>query len=108
MQVRVLVPQFANMLSEMAGRIGLGSELGQALHKAAGILARAVPAESIPQGAEVAQMQRLEQQRRQNAANVAAMRGAGGGAGQGSPPVPRPPNMPGTPGVPGASVPMAA
>lgn len=107
MQVRVLIPQFANMLSEMAGRVGMGTEMGQALHKAAGILARAVPAESIPQGAEVAQMQRLEQQRRQNAANVAAMRGAGG-AGQGNPAVPRPPNMPGTPGVPTASVPMAA
>jgi hypothetical protein len=99
MTVRIQVGQLANRLADLAGKLGLSSELGEALHKAAGILAKAVPRGSIPQGAEVATAQRLDQQQRQNAANVAAMRMAQGGGG--APSTPRPPNMPGAPGVPG-------
>ena len=100
MEARIAINFLANRMTELAGRLGLHSELGKALHKASGILAKAVPAGSVPQGAEVAQMQRIMQSGRQNAANVAAMRGAGGppGAG-GSPAVPRPPAVPQMPGM---------
>jgi hypothetical protein len=102
MEARVAVNFLANRLTELAGRLGLGSELGNALHKAAGILARAVPKGSIPPGAEVAQIQRIMQSQRQNAANLAAMRqqagnppagGAPGGM-PATPPMPRPPTAP--------------
>lgn len=95
MEVRIAVNFLANRLTEMAGRLGLHSELGKALHKAAGILAKAVPAGSVPQGADVAQLQRIMQSGRQNAANVAAMRQAGGPSGATPPQMPRPPGMPG-------------
>jgi hypothetical protein len=103
MEARVAVNFLANRLTELAGRLGLGSELGNALHKAAGILARAVPKGSIPQGAEVAQIQRIMQSQRQNAANLAAMRQNAGGAPAGgapggmppTPQVPRPPTVSG-------------
>lgn len=102
MEARVAVNFLANRLTELAGRLGLGSELGNALHKAAGILAKAVPKGSIPQGAEVAQIQRIMQSQRQNAANLAAMRQQAGGAPPGgapggmpaTPPMPRPPAQP--------------
>lgn len=99
MEARVAVSVIANKLTEFAGRIGVSSELGRAIYKAAGILAKAVPAGSIPPGAEMAQLQKLLQAGRQNAANTAAMRQAGappgGGAAPGAPPsVPRPPGMP--------------
>ena len=104
MEARVAVNFLANRLTELAGRLGLGSELGNALHKAAGILARAVPKGSIPQGAEVAQMQRLAMAQRQNAANLAAMRQQAGGAAPGGAPggMPTPPPTPRPPGMPGA------
>lgn len=93
MEARVAIGFLANRMVEMAGRLGLHSDLGKALHKAAGILSKAVPAGSVPPGAEQAQLQRILQQSRQNAANVASMRqqgvpAAGGGA-------PRPPTIPG-------------
>lgn len=93
MEARIAVNFLANRLTELAGRLGLHSELGKALHKAAGILAKAVPAGSVPQGAEVAQLQRIMQSGRQNAANVAAMRQGGGGGSPAAapPPMPRPP-----------------
>jgi hypothetical protein len=104
MEARVAVNFLANRLTELAGRLGLGSELGNALHKAAGILARAVPKGSIPQGAEVAQLQRLAQAQRQNAANLAAMRQQAGGAPPGGAPggMPQPPPTPRPPSAPGA------
>jgi hypothetical protein len=96
MEARVAVNFLANRLTELAGKLGLHSELGKALHKAAGILAKAVPPGSVPQGAEASQLQRILQSGRQNAANVAAMRQAGGPAPGGPPtPAPRPPGMPG-------------
>jgi hypothetical protein len=99
MEARVAVNFLANRLTELAGRLGLGSELGNALHKAAGILSKAVPRGSIPEGAEVAQMQRMALQQRQNAAALAAMRQQAGGSAPGGapggmptpPPTPRPP-----------------
>jgi hypothetical protein len=95
MEARVAVNFLANRLTEMAGKLGLHSELGKAMHKAAGILAKAVPAGSVPQGAEVAQLQRIMQAGRQNAANVASMRQGGGGPPGAPTPVPRPPSIPG-------------
>ena len=97
MEARIAINFLANRMTELAGRLGLHSELGKALHKASGILAKAVPAGSVPQGAEVAQLQRIMQSGRQNAANVAAMRGAGGAGG--APSVPRPPAVPQMPGM---------
>jgi hypothetical protein len=101
MEARIGVNFLANQLAQMAGRLGIGSELGSALHKAAGILSKAVPPGSIPPGAEVALMQKMQMAMRQNQANVAAMRqmpggqNAGGGqAGIQPPPTPRPPQMP--------------
>jgi hypothetical protein len=102
MQVRVLIPKFANLLNDMATKAGITTQEGQALHKCAGILAKAVPPESVPEGGGDAQFQRMAQQDRQNQANVAAMRQSGGAGG--AAPMPRPPNMPGAPG----GVPMAA
>lgn len=100
MEARIAVNFLANRLTEMAGKLGITSELGKAMHKAAGILAKAVPPGSIPPGAEVAQAQKMQMAGRQNAANIAAMRQSGaGGAPGGAPPVPRPPVMPQQPGV---------
>lgn len=102
MEARVGVSFLANQLAQMAGRLGIHNELGSALHKAAGILAKAVPPGSVPPGAEQAMIQKLMMAARQNQANVAAMRQAGGGGGPGPaqqagmapPPMPRPPTMP--------------
>jgi len=98
-EARVAVNILASRMTELAGRLGLGSELGNALHKAAGILAKAVPKGSITPGSEVAQMQRLALQQRQNAAALAAMRQNAGATAPGGapggmptpPPTPRPP-----------------
>jgi hypothetical protein len=106
MEARVWVVPVANRMSELAARIGLHTELGKALHKAAGLLASAVPPDTVPAGAELAQMQKMQQALRQNAANTAAMRqtggpqpggmpGAPGGMPGGHPAMPRPPSIPG-------------
>lgn len=100
MEARIGVSIIAQRLAEMSTKLGLSSELGKALHKAAGILAKAVPAGTIPPGADVAQAQKMGQAQRQNAANVAAMRQSGAAAPPGgAPPMPRPPMMPQQPGV---------
>lgn len=96
MEARVAIGFLANRMVEMAGRLGLHSDLGKALHKAAGILSKAVPAGSIPPGSEQAQLQRILQSSRQNAANVASMRSQGASAGgMGGGGAPRPPTIPG-------------
>ena len=95
MQARVGVSFLANQLTQMAGRLGMGSELGRALHHAAGILSKAVPPGSIPPGAEQALMERIQLAARQGMAQQAALRQMrqGGGPQAGVPPeaVPRPP-----------------
>ena len=101
MEARVAVSFLANKLTEMAGKLCLHNELGAAMHKAAGILAKAVPPGSIPPGAEMALLHNMMLAQKQNSANVAAMRqmpggqGAGGDqAGMPTPQAPRPPQMP--------------
>ena len=107
MEARIGVSFLANQLAQFAGRLGIQSDLGKALHHAAGILAKAVPPGSVPPGAEQAFLQKLMLAARQNQANVAAMRQQGGGAGgpqagMQQPPVPRPPGGAGGPPVAGA------
>ena len=101
MEARIAVNFLANQLVQLVARLGPGSQLGSAVHKAAGILAKAVPPGSIPPGAEVALVQKLMAAAKQNQANVAAMRQQPGGAaaggpqaGMSAPPMPRPPSMP--------------
>ena len=102
MEARIAVNFLANQLVQLVARLGPGSQLGSAVHKAAGVLAKAVPPGSIPPGAEVALVQKLMAAAKQNQANVAAMRQQPGGVGAGgpqagmppAPPMPRPPPMP--------------
>lgn len=101
MEARIGVSFIANQLVQLAGKLGIGSELGSVAHKAAGILAKAVPPGSIPPGAEVALLQKIMAAARQNQGNVAAMRQMGGGAAAGGPqPGMQPPSMPRPPQVP--------
>ena len=101
MEARIGVNFLANQLVQLSARLGPGSQLGAALHKAAGVLAKAVPPGSIPPEAEQALMQKLILAAKQNHANVAAMRQMPGGQSAGgdqpgmpTPPTPRPPQMP--------------
>ena len=112
MEARIGVSFLANQLAQFAGRLGIQSDLGKALHHAAGILAQAVPPGSVPPGAEQAFLQKLMLAARQNQANVAAMRqqGAGGPPQAGAPaaPVPRPPGAGGPPVAGAGGMGMAA
>lgn len=102
MEARIVVNFLANQMVQLVARLGPGSELGSAIHRAAGVLAKAVPPGSIPPGAEVALLQKLMMAQKQNQANVAAMRQQPGGVAAGgqqagmppAPPMPRPPPMP--------------
>ena len=102
MEGRVLVNLLANQLMLLVAKLGPGSKLGSAVHKAAGVLSQAVPPGSIPPGADVALVEKMMSAMRQNQANVAAMRQQPGGVGAGgqqagmppAPPMPRPPPMP--------------
>ena len=95
MQARVGVNFLANLLSQIASRLGVSSDLGRAVHHASGILAKAVPPGSITPGSEQALMQRIQMAQRQGQANQLALRqmqqGGGPQAGVPSPAVPRPP-----------------
>ena len=94
MQARVAVSFLANQLAMWAARLGVGSELGRALHQSAGVLSKAVPPGSIPPGAEQALMERMQLAQRQGMANQSAlqqMRQGGPQAGVSPPGAPRPP-----------------
>lgn len=114
MEARIGVNFLANQLVQLSARLGPGSELGAALHKAAGVLAKAVPPGSIPPGAEMALLHKMMMASKQNQANVAAMRQMPGGAAAGGaqpgmppPPTPRPPSMPQMFGAGGGTSPGA-
>lgn len=101
LEARIGVSFLANQLVQLAGRLGIGSELGRSLHQAAGILAKAVPPGSIPPGAENALLHKLMLAARQNQGNISAMRQMQGGraaggapAGIQTPPTPQPPQVP--------------
>ena len=94
MQARIMASMLASRMAMFSGVLGLHSELGQALNKAAQIIHKAVPPGSIPQGAEMAAAQKFDKMGRQNAANVGAMRQMGGGPAGAPPQAPRPPAMP--------------
>ena len=101
MEARIGANFLANQLVQLSARLGPGSSLGAALHRAAGVLAKAVPPGSIPPGAEMALIHKIMLAAKQNQANVAAMRQMPGGqaaggaqAGMPTPPTPKPPQMP--------------
>jgi hypothetical protein len=114
MEARIGVNFLANQLIQLSARLGPGSELGTALHKASAILAKAVPPGSIPPGAEMALIHKMMMAAKQNQANVAAMRQMPGGAAAGgapagisTPPTPRPPMQPQMFGAGGGTSPQA-
>jgi hypothetical protein len=114
MEARIAVNFLANQLVQLSARLGPGSELGTALHKAAGTLAKAVPPGSIPPGAEMALLHKMMMAAKQNQTNIAAMRQMPGGAAAGgqqagmpTPPTPRPPQVPQMFGAGGGTSPQA-
>jgi hypothetical protein len=114
MEARIGVNFLANQLVQLSARLGPGSQLGAALHRAAGVLAKAVPPGSIPPGAEMALLHKMMMAARQNQTNIAAMRQMPGGAaaggpqaGMGVPPTPRPPMTPQMFGAGGGTAPQA-